>query len=77
MQIIYAPKDEIDLQNILYTASLGLKNPIAIRYPRGRGVLNDFKLQMTHFKFQEIYLGSKMRSHSRYPSQWLSHTINN
>ena len=55
--IIYAPKDEVDLQNILYTASLGLKNPIAIRYPRGRGVLNDFKLQMTHFKFQEIEIG--------------------
>ncbi|MCF6128516.1 1-deoxy-D-xylulose-5-phosphate synthase [Flavobacterium sp. AS60] len=35
--LIYAPKDEIELQNILYTASLGLKNPIAIRYPRGRG----------------------------------------
>ncbi len=35
--IIYAPKDEIDLRNILYTASLGLPNPIAIRYPRGRG----------------------------------------
>ena len=35
--IVYAPKDEIDLQNILYTASLGLKHPVAIRYPRGRG----------------------------------------
>ena len=36
--IIYAPKDEIDLRNILYTASLGLDCPIAIRYPRGRGI---------------------------------------
>jgi 1-deoxy-D-xylulose-5-phosphate synthase len=36
--IIYAPKNEIDLRNILYTASLGLNNPIAIRYPRGRGL---------------------------------------
>ena len=35
--IVYAPKDEIDLRNILYTASLGLKHPVAIRYPRGRG----------------------------------------
>jgi 1-deoxy-D-xylulose-5-phosphate synthase len=35
--IIFAPKDEIDLRNILYTAQLGLSNPIAIRYPRGRG----------------------------------------
>jgi 1-deoxy-D-xylulose-5-phosphate synthase len=35
--IVYAPKDEFDLQNILYTASIGLPHPIAIRYPRGRG----------------------------------------
>ncbi len=39
--IIYAPKDTIDLRNILYTASLGLQNPIAIRYPRGKSsILN-------------------------------------
>lgn len=37
--IIYAPINEMALQNILYTAQLGLDHPIAIRYPRGRGVL--------------------------------------
>lgn len=36
--IVYAPLNEIALQNILYTAQLGLSHPIAIRYPRGRGV---------------------------------------
>ncbi len=41
--IIYAPRNEIDLQNILYTAQLGLNQPIAIRYPRGRGVITDWK----------------------------------
>ena len=35
--IVYAPMNEIALRNILYTAQLGLNNPIAIRYPRGRG----------------------------------------
>ncbi len=35
--ILYAPKDEMELRNILYTAQLGLEHPIAIRYPRGRG----------------------------------------
>lgn len=34
--IIYAPRNEADLRNILYTAQLGLPHPIAIRYPRGR-----------------------------------------
>jgi 1-deoxy-D-xylulose-5-phosphate synthase len=41
--IICAPKDEIELRNILYTASLGLNHPIAIRYPRGRGKIVDWK----------------------------------
>ena len=35
--IVYSPMNEIALRNILYTAQLGLNNPIAIRYPRGRG----------------------------------------
>ncbi|MFB9078574.1 1-deoxy-D-xylulose-5-phosphate synthase [Flavobacterium procerum] len=42
--IIYAPINEIALQNILYTAQLSLNNPIAIRYPRGRGVVADWEV---------------------------------
>jgi 1-deoxy-D-xylulose-5-phosphate synthase len=41
--IIYSPLNELGLQNILYTAQLGLEHPIAIRYPRGRGVLPDWQ----------------------------------
>ena len=42
--ILFAPMNEIDLRNILYTAQLGkLKNPIAIRYPRGRGSIPDWQ----------------------------------
>ncbi|MFK7750609.1 MAG: 1-deoxy-D-xylulose-5-phosphate synthase [Kordia sp.] len=41
--IIFAPFDEIALRNILYTAQLGLEHPIAIRYPRGRGSVVDWK----------------------------------
>jgi 1-deoxy-D-xylulose-5-phosphate synthase len=40
---IFAPLDEIELRNILYTAQCGLENPLAIRYPRGRGVVPDWK----------------------------------
>ena len=40
--IIFAPRNEIELRNILYTAQLGLKNPIAIRYPRGKGTIIDW-----------------------------------
>ena len=43
--IICAPINEIALQNILYTAQLGLNHPIAIRYPRGRGVLPKWEVE--------------------------------
>jgi 1-deoxy-D-xylulose-5-phosphate synthase len=56
--ILYAPKDEFDLQNILYTASLGLKHPIAIRYPRGRGTNNDWKAPAL---FQKIEIGKAQK----------------
>lgn len=55
--MIYAPKDEIALQNILYTASLGLEHPIAIRYPRGRGDLVDFRRQLAENKFEKMEIG--------------------
>jgi len=41
--IIFAPRNEVELRNILYTAQLGLNHPIAIRYPRGRGITIDWK----------------------------------
>jgi 1-deoxy-D-xylulose-5-phosphate synthase len=41
--IIFAPRNEIELRNILYTAQLGLDNPIAIRYPRGVGKIIDWQ----------------------------------
>lgn len=41
--IIFAPLNEIELRNILYTAQLGLPHPIAIRYPRGRGESPDWQ----------------------------------
>jgi len=41
--ILFAPRNEIELRNILYTAQLGLALPIAIRYPRGRGNILDWE----------------------------------
>ena len=37
--IVFAPRNEVELRNIMYTAQLGLKSPIAIRYPRGSGTI--------------------------------------
>ncbi|WP_299223067.1 1-deoxy-D-xylulose-5-phosphate synthase [uncultured Aquimarina sp.] len=44
--LIAAPADEIELRNLLYTASLGLEHPISIRYPRGRGTITDWQVPM-------------------------------
>ena len=54
--IIYAPLNEIDLQNILYTAQLGLDHPIAIRYPRGRGVTDNWE-RLHLGKYEKIEIG--------------------
>jgi len=50
--IVFAPMNEVELRNIMYTAQLGLNNPIAIRYPRGRGKLTDWQQP-----FQKIKIG--------------------
>jgi 1-deoxy-D-xylulose-5-phosphate synthase len=41
--VIMAPKDEQELRDMLYTASLYRKGPIAIRYPRGNALGVDIK----------------------------------
>ncbi|PWG05742.1 1-deoxy-D-xylulose-5-phosphate synthase [Polaribacter aquimarinus] len=41
--IVFAPRNEIELRNILFTAQLGLEHPIAIRYPRGYGNIKDWE----------------------------------
>ena len=50
--IVFAPRTEIELRNILYTAQLGLKNPIAIRYPRGTGTIINWQKP-----FEKIEIG--------------------
>ncbi|NHF60413.1 1-deoxy-D-xylulose-5-phosphate synthase [Flavobacteriaceae bacterium TP-CH-4] len=50
---IFAPMNESELRNIMYTAQLGLDHPIAIRYPRGRGVQRAWKTP-----FEKLPIGS-------------------
>lgn len=56
--IVAAPSNAIDLRQMLYTASRGLEHPIAIRYPRGRGTVKEWKQD---FKALEIGKGLKLR----------------
>ncbi len=50
---IASPMNEHELRNLMYTAQLDGKGPFIIRYPRGRGVLVDWRCP-----FQEIPVGT-------------------
>lgn len=52
--IVSAPMNEAELRNLMYTAQLETTtNPVVIRYPRGEGVMPEWKTQM-----QEIKIGT-------------------
>jgi 1-deoxy-D-xylulose-5-phosphate synthase len=42
--VVAAPMDEIELRNMMYTAQLGKYGPFSIRYPRGKGIIIDWRL---------------------------------
>src|ERR671912_684177 len=57
--IISAPMNEQELRNLMYTAQLESTTlPFVIRYPRGEGVMSDWKKPMTAI---EIGKGRKLR----------------
>lgn len=49
---ICAPMNEVELRNMMYTGQLENKGPFVIRYPRGRGVLEKWKVP-----FEELTVG--------------------
>lgn len=57
--MITAPRNEIELRNILYTMQLGIEHPIAIRYPRGRGTLTEWEVPFSKI---EIGKGTQLKS---------------
>ena len=56
---IFAARNEIELRNILYTSQLKDRGPIAIRYPRGRGLIFDWEKE---YKEVKIGQGEEIRS---------------
>ncbi len=57
--IVSAPMNEAELRNLMYTAQLETtKNPFVIRYPRGQGVMPEWK---TEFKEIQIGKGRKLK----------------
>jgi len=49
--IISAPMNESELRNLMFTAQLdSTENPFVIRYPRGEGVMSEWKTEMKEIK---------------------------
>jgi len=57
--IVAAPMDEIELRNLMFTAQLRNHGPIAIRYPRGRGVKSEWQKPFKEIEIGESRLISK------------------
>ncbi|MEM8998996.1 MAG: 1-deoxy-D-xylulose-5-phosphate synthase [Bacteroidota bacterium] len=58
---IFAPMNEMELRNIMFTAQKGLKHPIAIRYPRGRGTTKNWQRP---FDTVELYRARELQKGS-------------
>ena len=56
--IVSSPMNEQELRNLMYTAQLPNQGPFSIRYPRGNGVMLDWK---TPFEELEIGVGRKIK----------------
>lgn len=50
--VVSAPMNEQELRNLMYTAQLANQGPFTIRYPRGNGVMTDWKTPL-----EEISVG--------------------
>ncbi len=59
--VIAAPMCEEELRNMMYTAQLKADSPYVIRYPRGHGVMRDWK---TPFRSIETGKGRRLREGS-------------
>lgn len=59
--VVSSPMDESELRNLMYTAQLKDQGPFTIRYPRGNGVMTEWK---TAFKEIKVGTGRKLISGS-------------
>lgn len=57
--VVASPMNEEELRNMMYTAQLPDQGPFSIRYPRGKGVMTEWK---TPFKEIKIGTGRKVKN---------------
>lgn len=51
--VVSAPMNEEELRNLMYTAQLKDQGPFSIRYPRGNGVMTEWKTPLKEIKIGE------------------------
>lgn len=51
---LLAPLNELELRQVLYTVQLQPQGPVAIRYPRGRGVMTDWEQPFETIDLQRV-----------------------
>ena len=72
--VVSSPMNEEELRNLMYTAQLDKNNrPISIRYPRGEGVMVDWKKPFTEI---EIGTGRKIAEGEKVAVLSIGHTGN-
>ncbi|MEO1415447.1 MAG: 1-deoxy-D-xylulose-5-phosphate synthase [Bacteroidota bacterium] len=55
--VVSAPMNESELRNLMYTSSKWMEGPFSIRYPRGKGVMPEWR---TPFEMIEVGTGRKL-----------------
>lgn len=71
--VVTAPLNEVELRNMMYTFQLGINIPVSIRYPRGRGFVQNWKLP-----FEKIEIGkAKQLRKGKYVAVLSTGTIGN
>nr|WP_262712951.1 1-deoxy-D-xylulose-5-phosphate synthase [Flagellimonas hymeniacidonis] len=70
---LFSPMNEMELRNIMYTCQKKLTSPIAIRYPRGRGVNLNWK---NEFETIEIGTGRCLKEGSKIAVLTIGHIGN-
>ena len=71
--IVASPMNEEELRNLMYTAQFDGAGPFAIRYPKGRGVMPDWKRPL---KRVEIGKGRRIREGERVALLTIGHVGN-
>lgn len=59
--IVSSPMDEAELRNLMFTASTYKEGPFSIRYPRGKGVMPEWRMPLKKIKIgtgRELFEGS-------------------